>query len=707
MPSLPDRRSLEKVGLGLALLGAAWFAITAELSGGRALLLAGPFAGTVVAVLAAGRLPQRARRSVLWFVTVSPVLAALINRQPLLGDGPLAYANASAVLYVLAATAGIVLAISLGASTGRSVAAVVSVVWLLAPWALVAFTAGFVGVGIAVVTGLHGRFRAATFVRWSGLVIVLLFAAVTLAGVTYEPGPRTSPMHRVIDTSMGELRVVLWNEATEMIAAEPLTGVGPGRFREVSPTAADRDDAWWAHNEFLHIAAESGVPGGVLLLALVVWCLAWLWPAAADPRAVTVFAAVLGVSLNATIDYVWHFPAIPLGLGLLVGVVPGLRTLGPEPGLPLRQSTRTVLVATVTLCLVLVLPLGPLNPVHTSVNGAESSTDHDALVFTSPGIARSLDPPEPLYRALAATQTMTLELWVATADRSQDGPARIVSSSPGIAHRNLTLGQSGDRLIVRLRTSATDWNAVEAEVEVPDVFRTDALQHVAIITDLRTTEVFVDGQRRWSGPGPGGSLDNWNHTYPLLIGNEDSGDRPWLGTLQGFTFHDRVLRPEELASAFREGPPTSDTRAREGTAPVARYTFTEGTLRKVPDRSPRALAGDLAVPERFTTPPSSFAATFASVGDRPAVRAVGHLLAFAVWAGGLVALSRRPVRRGLIVAALPIGGAAIATGASLIRYVEGRSPSWLDVAAALLGSLAAALVVTTLQDDRSPSPPLD
>ena len=37
-------------------------------------------------------------------------------------------------------------------------------------------------------------------------------------------------------------------------------GVGPGRFRETSPTALSDRDAVWAHNEYLELG---GSPGGI------------------------------------------------------------------------------------------------------------------------------------------------------------------------------------------------------------------------------------------------------------------------------------------------------------------------------------------------------------------------------------------------------------------------------------------------------------
>jgi hypothetical protein len=698
VPPTHQRRHLELLGLGLGVVGSAWFVVAAGVSGGRPLLLIAPFAGTIVAVLGAGRLPRRASRPLLLLLTAAPVLTALASRRSLLGDGPLGYANASAALFVIAATAAIVIAISSEQPLVRRAAIAAAVLWLLAPWITGAFTAALAGVGVAIIAGSVPDVRARTIVRVAGLAAIALFVAVTVVGAAYVPGPRTSLADRAIDASMGELRVVLWHEATEMIAEAPLTGVGPGRFADESPSAAERDDANWAHNEFLQVAAESGVPGALLLTVLVVFCLAYLWPTTADPRVVVVIALLMGIVFNAIIDYVWHFATIPLGLGLLVGTVTRLAPLPHRPPAARQRSVRIVALSTATLVLVLLLPSDLLNPAYTRLNGAGPASGDDALVFPAQGVVRSITPPEALYRRLAATREMSIELWVATADRSQDGPARIVSSSPGIIHRNLTLGQSLDRLSVRIRTTETDWNGLDAEVTVPDVFVEDVLRHLVITTDLQTTEVFVDGERWWTGPGPGGSLADWNHTYPLLLGNEESGDRPWLGALEGLAFHDRILPPEQIATAFRRGPPSTGRRQPGEPPPLALYTFADTRDRVIEDQSPRALGGDLAVPTFYVSQPSSLVETLASPGERPALRLIGHGLLFAVWAASL-RIAMRPLRRATIIGALPIVGAALATTVSLVRYANGRSPSWLDAIAALIGSLVAAVIITNRQRD--------
>lgn len=46
------------------------------------------------------------------------------------------------------------------------------------------------------------------------------------------------------------------------------------------------------------------------------------------------------------------------------------------------------------------------------------------------------------------------------------------------------------------------------------------------------------------------SLKNWDNTFSLLLGNEQTGDRPWQGSIFSLYIADRALSTEEVAQAF-------------------------------------------------------------------------------------------------------------------------------------------------------------
>ncbi|USX56136.1 O-antigen ligase [Lentzea sp. HUAS12] len=70
-----------------------------------------------------------------------------------------------------------------------------------------------------------------------------------------------------------DTRVLRWQAASRMLADDPVLGVGPGGFRQEYAAAghnAEIDEQTpVAHNMFLEVAAELGVPGFALLIAFV------------------------------------------------------------------------------------------------------------------------------------------------------------------------------------------------------------------------------------------------------------------------------------------------------------------------------------------------------------------------------------------------------------------------------------------------------
>lgn len=97
-----------------------------------------------------------------------------------------------------------------------------------------------------------------------------------------------------------------------------------------------------------------------------------------------------------------------------------------------------------------------------------------------------------LAERLAASSQFTLMSSVATADFEQEGPARIISISAGPFYRNLTLGQEGQSLIVRVRTLQAGLNGTLPELKIPNFF-VDQEPHIVVVTyDGLVLSVYVD-----------------------------------------------------------------------------------------------------------------------------------------------------------------------------------------------------------------------
>ena len=100
--------------------------------------------------------------------------------------------------------------------------------------------------------------------------------------------------------------------------------------------------------------------------------------------------------------------------------------------------------------------------------------------------------------ALRRANRFTLKLACRAASVNQEGPARIVSVSTDPYRRNLTIGQEGSALVVRLRTPMTGPNGREPELVKPHVFDRDGDRTILITYDGATLAAYVDGTRHWS-----------------------------------------------------------------------------------------------------------------------------------------------------------------------------------------------------------------
>ena len=165
-----------------------------------------------------------------------------------------------------------------------------------------------------------------------------------------------------------------------------------------------------------------------------------------------------------------------------------------------------------------------------------------------------------LIDAAKASNEITIEAWIKPTNVTQDGPARIVSLSGSPTSRNITLGQgtfgnnATDVFDVRLRTTDGGNNDNgEPSMTTPSGSATVASTHVIYtLSAAGTTRIYVNGSVVTSGSA-GGTLSNWR-SFPLTLGNEASGDRPWLGELHEVAIYRCALDTTAVAAQFRAGP---------------------------------------------------------------------------------------------------------------------------------------------------------
>lgn len=215
--------------------------------------------------------------------------------------------------------------------------------------------------------------------------------------------------------------------------------------------------------------------------------------------------------------------------------------------------------AAAVLVLALYLAIG-LHPYHFSlprVGIAENTAavlPDGTLQLRPPGpaIARTREPPPWLASAIA-TSHLDLVLRIRPASPEQYGPARILTVSFDRRRRNLTLGQQGRDLIVRLRTPQTDWNGIP-QIQVKDVFGQRRWHDLAVSVRPGRLTIEVDDQIVHEHPLPPHPLAGWDRSYRLALGNELNNSAGWLGEIAAATVSTPALSVDYIPSSILEIP---------------------------------------------------------------------------------------------------------------------------------------------------------
>jgi peptidoglycan/xylan/chitin deacetylase (PgdA/CDA1 family) len=267
---------------------------------------------------------------------VAIVVGVLISFDDGLVGSFLGYANARSAFFVQAAVAALMLIGGLG-GWGKAVpiaAALAFAVALLASRSLGGMLSAL-PVALAAVAAFGGGLRKPVMVACVAAAAVAVAIPIGLAAA-YAPDNGSPLTGRAVE-ALPERRLILWRDALDMMKADPLTGVGPGRFAEESAVARSDPDARWAHNGFLQVGAETGIIGFGLLVLLFGWGFARAWTSPFDPRlAVLVTGAISALAIHASVDYILNFPVIPMTTAAILGNVS--RREGPRPGGPRGRS---------------------------------------------------------------------------------------------------------------------------------------------------------------------------------------------------------------------------------------------------------------------------------------------------------------------------------------------------------------------------------
>ncbi|MGA7933510.1 MAG: VanZ family protein, partial [Kovacikia sp.] len=132
------------------------------------------------------------------------------------------------------------------------------------------------------------------------------------------------------------------------------------------------------------------------------------------------------------------------------------------------------------------------NPDLTWRGTAQNSSSSSGVLLSPQAWLETKSPAEEINQQIRKMSQFTLNLRVASGDQLQSGPARIFSLSQDPLNRNLTIGQEGQDLTVRLRTLLSGPNGANPQVFVGKVFADDDAHHIVITYSNAVLRVYVD-----------------------------------------------------------------------------------------------------------------------------------------------------------------------------------------------------------------------
>src|SRR5579859_2278195 len=173
-----------------------------------------------------------------------------------------------------------------------------------------------------------------TRMRRLALVLVVCVLAAAVAGMFFQ---RLGE----IDDYTAVSRLAIWGGAFTVFARAPVMGAGFGNLRPLMGGLVGLPEGWMgdAHNLYLELLAESGLVGFIAFAFLIVSALRAARRCMRQSRdefmrltGIAAFAAICGVLVHGTVDYLFHTtPQVAVLFFLLLGIL-GAQTLGSEAG---------------------------------------------------------------------------------------------------------------------------------------------------------------------------------------------------------------------------------------------------------------------------------------------------------------------------------------------------------------------------------------
>ncbi len=204
--------------------------------------------------------------------------------------------------------------------------------------------------------------------------------------------------------------------------------------------------------------------------------------------------------------------------------------------------------------------------INLSLIGSVNWVGGYGLEFTGGRAQADTVSSDKIYTYLQDTREYAIEAWVIPANVTQED-ANIVSYSGGDLARNFTLGQDmySYESFNRVDSVIPDANGepVMSTGEDDEELAQASLQHVVINYDPldrlgngARRSIYVNGQlvNNLTDDATGLSIANvWDDTFAFILGNEISGNRPWMGQVKMVALHSQPLTEADILQNFDLG----------------------------------------------------------------------------------------------------------------------------------------------------------
>lgn len=330
------------------------------------------------------------------------------------------------------------------------------------------------------------------------------------------------------------------------------------------------------------------------------------------------------------------------------------------------------------------------------INNVKWSDDSPGIDLVEEGQVISRSVPIQFFDELTKSDGLSIEAWITPQKNNFIRPSRIISYSLNRKKRNFTMAQQGSKLLVGLRTEKTNLNGTEPMLIVENIFNSVEPIHIVISYNYQEQRVYVNGSLNTTSIIPGGDFRNWDPEYPLIFGNEATGNCPWLGKISYVAIYNRPLDAQEVRSSYltiKSFVSDNVEIAKKNKGLIVRYLFSDKKGSKVTDTGTLSESLTLTIPDKIQTEGKPFLGfsieQLKAWGTRTFSEIFSNVLLFVPLGFLFYSIIARHIEEYWIafILVVIVGGATSLIAEILQYFIESRYSTSVDIISNLIGTI--------------------